>query len=69
MPLLGPWFLLGEQSGLPLPNRTIQVLLVIDGLVQGAGLTMALLGFVLTTKHYRVTVQPARNDVILREAP
>lgn len=69
VPLLGPWFLLGEQSGLPLPNRTVQVVLIFDGLIQGAGLTMALLGFVLTTKHYRVTVQPARSDVILREAP
>lgn len=69
VPLVGPWFLLGEQSGLASPNRTVQTLLVFDGLIQGAGLTMALLGFVLTTKRYQVTVQPARNDLMPREAP
>lgn len=69
VPLLGPWFLLGEQSGLASPNRTVQGLLVIDGLIQGAGLTMALLGFVLTTRRYQVTVQPARNEPMPREAP
>ena len=69
VPLVGPWFLLGEQSGLASPNRTVQALLVFDGLVQGAGLTMALLGFVLTTKRYQVTVQPARNELMPRETP
>lgn len=61
VPLVGPWFLLGEQTGLAAPNAQVEVLLVADGLLQAAGLTMAMLGFVLTTKRYQVTVQPARE--------
>ena len=63
VPLVGPWFLLAEQSSLAAPNLQNQILLVVDGLLQGAGLTMALLGFVLTTKRYQVTIQPARSDL------
>ncbi len=61
VPLVGPWFLLGEQTSLAAPNVQVEVLLVADGLLQAAGLTMAMLGFVLTTKRYQVTVQPARE--------
>lgn len=63
VPLVGPWFLLAEQSSLAAPNLQNQILLVADGLLQGAGLSMALLGFVLTTKRYQVTIQPARSDL------
>lgn len=67
VPLVGPWFLLGEQTSLAAPNVQVEILLIADGLLQAAGLTMSLLGFVLTTKRYQVAVQPARTEFIPRE--
>ena len=69
VPVVGPWFLLGEQSALASPSRQVQVFLAIDALLQAGGLSMAILGFVLTTKQYVVTVAPMRSDVAPREAP
>ena len=69
VPLVGPWFLLAEQSALASPSRQVQVFLGIDALLQAGGLSMAILGFVLTTKHYVVTVDPLRSDAVPRAAP
>ena len=68
VPLVGPWFLLGQQSALASPSVSIQVPLVIDGLLQAGGLSMTILGLVLTTKQYVVTVKPMRSDAVPREA-
>jgi hypothetical protein len=69
LPLVGPWFLLGQQSNLATPSPQIQGLLVVDGLLQAGGLSMTLLGLILSTKQYIVTVKPLPSDLIPREAP
>ena len=59
VPVVGPWYLLQQQNHLAAPSQSIQALLVVDGVLQLSGLTMAILGTVLTTPRYVVTVKPS----------
>lgn len=62
VPLVGPWYLLQQQNHLAAPSQSIQALLVVDGVLQLSGLTMAILGTVLTTPRYVVTVKPSPSS-------
>lgn len=62
VPVVGPWYLLQQQNHLAEPSQSIQALLVVDGVLQLSGLTMAILGSVLTTPRYVVTVKPSPSS-------
>ncbi len=44
VPLLGPWWILSEESARPNPSSALQALLVVDGLVQLSGLALTITG-------------------------
>jgi hypothetical protein len=44
VPFAGPWWILHEESSRPNPSGGLQALLVVDGLVQLSGLTLAITG-------------------------
>lgn len=44
VPLVGPWWILSEESARPNPSPALQALLVVDGLVQLSGLALTITG-------------------------
>ncbi len=44
VPLVGPWWILSEESARPNPSSALQALLVVDGLVQLSGLALTITG-------------------------
>lgn len=60
VPLVGPFWILSEESARPTPNRGWQTLLVIDGVLQLSGLAVAIVGTFL--RHDRLVLQlPAKH--------
>lgn len=61
VPLVGPWWILSEESARPSPSSALQALLVIDGLVQLSGLALAITGTFL--RYDRVVLRLPRTQV------
>ena len=61
VPLVGPWWILSEESARPSPSQALQALLVVDGLVQLSGLALAITGTFL--RYDRVVLRLPRTQV------
>jgi hypothetical protein len=61
VPLVGPWWILKEESSRPSPSQALQALLVVDGLVQLSGLALAITGTFL--RYDRVVLRLPRTQV------
>jgi hypothetical protein len=68
VPIIGPWYQFSQQNNIASPSTQTLFFLAADGVLQATGLTLAILGFVLTTKHYVVTVKP-RSDPAAQKSP
>ncbi len=61
VPLVGPWWILSEESSRPNPSRGLQALLVVDGLAQLSGLVLTFVGTFL--RYDRVVLRlPKSSD-------
>ncbi len=61
VPLIGPWWIISEESARPSPSSALQALLVVDGLVQLSGLALAITGTFL--RYDRVVLRLPRTQV------
>ena len=59
LPLVGPWYLLGQERQQQGENPGILAVLALDGLAQLGGVTIAVLGTVLHKKRQAVVLPPA----------
>ena len=67
VPLVGPWWILSEETARPNPSSALQALLVVDGLVQLSGLVLTITGTFL--RYDRVVLRlPAAPPVTLPES-
>ncbi len=61
VPLVGPWWILSEESSRPNPSQGLQALLVVDGLAQLSGLVLTFVGTFL--RYDRVVLRlPKSSD-------
>ncbi|HNK47291.1 MAG TPA: hypothetical protein PKL17_21085 [Pseudomonadota bacterium] len=68
VPLVGPWWILNEETLRPNPSSGLQALLVVDGIVQLSGLALTFVGTFL--RYDRVVLRlPSPSETSLIPAP